>query len=109
MHPALSTLFIYMTASVGPSDHFFPIWNVFFLYLLTSSTLDWAYHISTTIKLPRGTPKPPEIPPRWLHCACPIVCIEPTVGFSSSYSIGLDYCIAIVNGAPTEASKPPLS
>ena len=32
MHPALSALFIYMTASVDPSDHKVPIWNVFFLF-----------------------------------------------------------------------------
>ena len=108
MHPALSALFIYMTASVGPSDHRVPIWNFFFLFA-TSSTLDWACYTSTTMKPPRGTPKLPEIPLRWLYCACPIVFIEPTAGFSSSYNIGFDYCIAIVIGAPTEASKPPLS
>ena len=105
MHPALSALFIYMTASVDPSDHKVPIWNGFFLYLLTSSTLDWAYHTSTTIKPPRGTPKPPEIPPRWLHSACPIGFIEPTVSFSSSYSIELGYCISVAIGAQTEALK----
>ena len=91
MHPALSALFIYMTASVGPSDPKGPIWNGFFLYLLTLSTLERAYHTSTTMKPPRETPKPPEIPPRWLHSACPIVFIQPTASFSPSYSLGLAY------------------
>ena len=109
MHPAFSTLFIYMTASGGPSDHNVPIWNGFlfvFAYLIYSRLgISFIYYN----KPPRGTPKLPEIPPRWLYCAYPIVFIEPTAGFSSSYNIGFDYCIAIVIGAPTEASKPPLS
>ena len=44
------------------------------------------------MKSPWGTPKLPEIPPKWLHSACPIVLIEPTVSYSSSYSLWLLHC-----------------
>ena len=91
-----------------PSDHNVSIW-IFFFNWLTSFTLDWAYHTSTTMRAPRGTLKPPEIPPRWLHSACPVVFIEPTASFSPSYSLELAYCISTIIRAPTETQKMPLS
>ena len=103
MHPAFSTLFIYMTASGGPSDHNVPIWNGFlfvFAYLIYSRLgISYIFHHERdqkTIKV--------------AAFCCFTFFIETTASFSPSYlNLGLAYCKTMVIEAPTENPKLPLS